>query len=165
MTSTYEMIATTTLGSAAANVTFSSISSAYTDLVLICQAKTASSLQDIQMQVNGDTASNYSYTFVGGNGSVTGSSRGTSQTAMTGDAYGYVDSTNFNLSIHNFMNYSNATTYKTVISRSNNAAAGVDALVNLWRNTAAINSIKIFLTSSINLASGCTFTLYGIKAA
>jgi hypothetical protein len=34
MTATYEKIATTTLGSAA-NITFSSISSAYTDLVII----------------------------------------------------------------------------------------------------------------------------------
>jgi len=164
-TNTYVALRQTTLTSAAASVTLDLTGiTGYTDLVLVCQAKTASSLQDIQIQVNGDTGSNYSYTFVGGNGSVTGSSRGTSQTAMTGDAYGYVDSTNFNLSIHNFMNYSNTTTFKTVISRSNNGSAGVDALVNLWRNTAAINSIRIFLTSSINLASGSTFSLYGIAA-
>ena len=34
MTATYEKIATTTLGSAATSVTFSSISGSYTDLVL-----------------------------------------------------------------------------------------------------------------------------------
>ncbi len=162
---TYTPIATTTLSSSASSYTFTSIPQTYTDLVLVCQAKTASSSQDIQMQVNGDTASNYSFTFMGGNGSVTGSSRASNQTALTGDAYGYVNATDFNLSIHNFMNYSNTTTYKTVISRSNNAAVGVDGLVNLWRSTSAINSIKVFLTSSINLATGCTFTLYGIKAA
>jgi hypothetical protein len=35
MTATYEKIATTTLGSAQADITFSSISGAYTDLVII----------------------------------------------------------------------------------------------------------------------------------
>jgi hypothetical protein len=37
MASTYEPIATTTLGTATASVTFSSISGAYTDLVLVCR--------------------------------------------------------------------------------------------------------------------------------
>jgi hypothetical protein len=39
MTSTYEKIATNTLGSAASSVTFTSISGAYTDLVLISNPK------------------------------------------------------------------------------------------------------------------------------
>ena len=62
------------------------------------------------------------------------------------------------------MNYSNATTYKTVITRASNANNGVDAVVGLWRNTAAITSINVFLGTG-NLDTGSTFTLYGIKAA
>jgi hypothetical protein len=65
-----------------------------------------------------------------------------------------------------FMNYSNATTYKTVLSRSNVAAsASVSANVGLWRNTAAITSIKLYVYPSYNFVAGSTFTLYGIKAA
>ena len=62
------------------------------------------------------------------------------------------------------MNYSNTTTYKSNISRGNNAATGLDTMVTTWRNTAAITSIKIFPASG-NMATGTIATLYGIKAA
>jgi hypothetical protein len=62
------------------------------------------------------------------------------------------------------MNYSNATTYKTMLSRANNGAAGVDAIANLWRSTAAISSITVKITGG-NMKAGSTFTLYGIAAA
>ena len=64
------------------------------------------------------------------------------------------------------MNYSNSTTYKTVISRGGNAATWVTTNVGLWRNTAAITSVKVFASdASSNMNSGSTFTLYGIAAA
>jgi hypothetical protein len=37
--------------------------------------------------------------------------------------------------------------------------------VGLWRNTSAITSITLTAGSSKNFISGCTFSLYGIKAA
>ena len=61
MTATYEKIATTTLGSAQATVTFSSISGAYTDLVAICNFGGASAAEDFTIRFNGDTNNaNYS---------------------------------------------------------------------------------------------------------
>ena len=68
MAITYEPIATTTLGSAQASVSFSSFSG-YTDLVLVCVATTASDDQFLSVQFNGDTGSNYSNTYMTGNGS------------------------------------------------------------------------------------------------
>ena len=62
------------------------------------------------------------------------------------------------------MNYSNTTTYKTALSRSNNANTGTDAIVGLWRSTAAINSIVVLISGN-QFATGSTFTLYGIKSA
>ena len=77
MTATYEKIATTPLGSAAATVTFSSIPATYTDLVLICNPiSTATSGAYMNMTYNSDTASNYSYTWMRGNGSTAASGRG-----------------------------------------------------------------------------------------
>ena len=62
MAITYEPIATTTLGSATASVTFSSLGS-YTDIVLVCSVQSASSGDArINIRFNGDTASNYSGT-------------------------------------------------------------------------------------------------------
>ncbi len=69
-----------------------------------------------------------------------------------------------------FMNYSNTTTFKTVLCNSrvdegNATYSGVEVLVNLWRNTAAINTIKIETFNGSSLTTGSTFTLYGVKSA
>lgn len=160
MPSTYTPIATTTLGSAASSYTFSSIPSTYTDLVLIVNASSGAGIS-INCQLNGDTGSNYSYTGLYGNGSSAGSSRASNQ---TGAYLGYIGSTQIYNVINHFMNYSNTTTYKTILNRKNQADQYVEADVALWRNTAAINSIKIYPGSG-NFDAGSTFTLYGIKAA
>jgi len=167
MAKTYEPIATTTLGSAAATTTFSSISSAYTDLIVIINAK-ASTVTNTYMQVgNGsvDTGSNYSRTGLTGNGSAASSYRGSSQTLFYCDNNSAPDASNFNYvnTIH-LMNYSNTTTYKTFLNRANNAGYGVEAQVGLWRSTSAINTILLGVASG-TWAVGTTFTLYGIKAA
>jgi hypothetical protein len=116
------------------------------------------------MQVNSDTGSNYSNTYLTGDGTTAVSGRNTSA-----DSLRCFDVPNIGTSAVitvNFMNYSNATTYKTVISRSSAAGYSAGAEVNLWRNTAAITSIKIFFAASGNdIQAGTTFTLYGIAAA
>jgi hypothetical protein len=159
---TYEPIATQTLGSSAATVTFSSIPSTYTDLVLVV-AGTASGGDDILMQFNSDTASNYSYTILYGTGSVAGSVRGSNGTSILVDYYGAMG-TGQNNRIIQINNYSNTTTNKTSLVRANNAASGTDAIVGLWRSTSAINAIRLFMGTA-TFATGSTFSLYGIKAA
>ena len=70
-TATYSLIESQTLGSAAANVTFSSIPTTFTDLILVISTATTS-IADQDMQVgNGsvDTGANYSRTWLQGNGS------------------------------------------------------------------------------------------------
>jgi len=165
MASTYDKIATYTLPSATASYTFTSIPSTYTDLVLIMNGGLA--IADYPaFQVNGDTGANYSYTTLVGTGSVAASGR------ASGSAYGFFDSAPVTANgewngIAHFQNYSNSTTYKTVIARNNSAISGggTRATVSLWRNTAAITSIKIYTTGASNYVTGSTFTLYGIKAA
>jgi hypothetical protein len=159
MASTYEPIATTTLGSAAASVTFSSITGTYTDLVLVCNYQLSTNDNFLILQFNSDTGSNYSNTNLFGDGSTATSNRNSSVTAVRAGFYGSAQSN----AIVNIMNYSNSTTYKTAVSRDNTNTFVVSR-VNLWRNTAAITSIVI-TTASPNLTSGSTFTLYGIKAA
>lgn len=75
MTATYESIETTTLGSAAANITFSSIPSTYTDLVVVYTLKAETASADIYMRFNSDSGSNYSNTILWGNGTSAGSNR------------------------------------------------------------------------------------------
>lgn len=160
MPSTYEPIATQTLGSAASSVTFSSIPSTYTDLVLVMNyTVTGANDQFINIQFNGDTGSNYSNTNLFGDGSSATSNRNSNATSVRAAFYGSAQSN----AIVNIMNYSNTTTNKTVVSRDNTNTFVVSR-VNLWRNTSAISSMVI-APSGFNLATGSTFTLYGIKAA
>lgn len=159
MASTYEPIATQTLGSAASSVTFSSITGTYTDLVLVANYQISTSNQFLTMQFNSDTGSNYSYTNLYGEGTAAASDRTSNATSGRLSFYG----SNQSNAIASIMNYSNATTNKTIVSRDNTNTYVVTR-VNLWRNTSAITSLVIG-TSSGNITSGSTFTLYGIKAA
>jgi hypothetical protein len=168
MATTYEPIATNTLGADTATVTFSSIPQTYTDLVIVQQGRCSHADTNINTyyQFNGDTGSNYSVTRLQGNGSTAVSNRGSSQTV---GYITYVPANNatageFSANIINIMNYSNATTYKTSISRSAVAGSIVASFVGLWRNTAAITSIVLGCDAG-NWKSGSTFTLYGILKA
>ena len=161
MPQTYTPLATNTLSSAAASVTFSSISSAYTDLVLVLNASQATAGFSTLMRYNSDTGSNYSGTAIAGSGSAATSSRTTSSTNIY---LGYQQYTTIFTTIVQIQNYSNTTTNKTCLTRKNQADSYVEAMVGLWRNTAAITSITL-LPESGNFASGSTFTLYGILKA
>jgi hypothetical protein len=63
------------------------------------------------------------------------------------------------------MNYSNTTTYKTLIQRSNLAQTGVSTMVGLWRSTSAVNVLTYYCSNATTFEAGFTATLYGIKAA
>jgi hypothetical protein len=164
---TYEPIATQTLSSAAASVTFSSISGSYTDLVLVANFAT-STTDYAQIVLNSDTTvSNYSGTYLLGNGTSAASGRysGASGAYWLGGSTQTATTVGGGMARYMFQNYSNSTTYKTVLQRADTASTGTGTMVGLWRNTAAITSIKIQTVSGYNLLSGSTFTLYGIAAA
>lgn len=166
MASTYEKIATNTLSSTATTVTFSSISGAYTDLVVVYNGTTSNG-GSIIMRFNGDTGSNYSWTYMGGDGSATFSGRQSNQTAswftdsvISGGSLTYPAQVIMNLN-----NYSNTTTYKNWLYRLNQvtaSAGGPQAHTGLWRSTSAINEITFYNTT---MQIGTTFTLYGILKA
>ena len=163
---TYELIETTTLGSDAPSVTFSSIPGTYTDLAVVFNGG-LDVFDFIYTQVgNGsiDTGANYSGTIILGDGSSAASSRHSSGTYLQtlGWAIGILNDAN---GLLHFMNYSNTTTYKTILNRTNSPAYGTSAYVGLWRSTSAINTIRFTGVNSRNITAGSTFTLYGIKAA
>ena len=170
MPSTYKPISTTTVsGSSTTTVTFNSFSG-YTDLILVINARDTSagtSNTDMYMRYNSDTGTNYSGTQLYGNGTSVVSNRLTSQTSLYAGSVvpGGTSSATFNTTIINIFNYSNTTTYKTNIVRTNLANSLTAARVGLWRNTAAITSLSLFLETGINWADGSVLTLYGISAA
>lgn len=157
---TYVPIATQTLGTAAASVTFSSIPSTYTDLILVYSGSLTTTNGNGYLQFNSDTTTNYSDTVIYGNGTSALSTRASTQSKLVCFSTG---TTQENAILH-IMNYANATTYKTVLSRANDAATLTAAYVGLWRSTAAINSVLVG-TDVSTFVTGSTFTLYGIAAA
>lgn len=164
MPSTYEPIATQTLGSTSSSVTFSSITGSYTDLVIVINGAITTGNPAVWMRFNSDSGSNYSFTRVTGNGTSALSSYEVSQTkANLASAFGMTTTYETNIIVQ-IMNYSNATTNKTTLTRANTASLGTEASVNLYRSTSAITAIEIFPSSS-TFTTGSTFTLYGIKAA
>ena len=163
MATTYEKIATTTLGSAATNITFSSIGSGFTDLRLVFTGVSATG-NSMYLRINSDTGSNYSFTELYGTGGGAFSSRSTNSTVI-----GLV-STSFTttpqLLTVDLFSYAGST-YKTVLTtaaQDNNGSGGVGYNVGLWRNTSAITSVSILQTGG-TIAAGSTATLYGILKA
>jgi len=166
MPNTYTEIARVTASGSAA-VSFTSIPATYTDLVLVANTQVASGVSDISIRVNSDTATNYSRTILYGDGSSAASARNTNQTYFQPEVYGYVNTTYSQNMIVQFMNYSNTTTFKTFLSRANNAPTGLDAIVGLWRSTSAIDRVDVapVAGAATFFAAGSTFSLYGIANA
>jgi hypothetical protein len=163
--STYSPIATQTLASATSSVTFTSIPQGYTDLVVVIGYKAATTNQPtLQLTFNGSSSS-YSGTQLTGNGSAAASYRNTGAAFISIARVVGVPSTvgNTGTIIINLQNYSNTTTYKTVLARANAADTGTEADVGLWQNTSAITSFTIAAATSNDFASGTTFSLYGIQ--
>lgn len=158
MSKTYDPIQTTTLTTTATEVNFTSISGAFTDLILVCNT-VASQSATATLRLNADTGTNYSFTQMFGNGSSASSSRSFDVTSIS---IGY-PITSFGTTIIQLQNYANTTTNKTVLSRDSNASNFVAAIVGLWRNTGAITSVRLNISVG-TFNAGSTFTLYGIRA-
>lgn len=164
---TYTPIATTTINSSTATITFNNIPQTYTDLVLIAGGiLQVSGGNGLRMRFNNDSTAVYSDTEMKGNGSTTSVTRETGNTSAYAGGSAYSD-TNPGTAICHIMNYSNTTTYKTALARASQAGQDVLATVNLWRSTAAITRIDLAMGGTFpsnNFTAG-TYTLYGIAAA
>lgn len=161
---TYEPIATQTLASTTTTVTFSSIPSTYTDLILVVNARTDTG-NALTMQFNGDTGTNYSNTSLVGNGTTASSARSTSQSVYYYGGWITGFGTTGGNAIIQIQSYAKTTTYKTAITRFNAVATETEAIVGMWRNTSAITSIVLSASGGAIYQIGSTFTLYGIAAA
>ena len=168
MPSTYEPIDTQTLASETTSITFSSIAATYTDLrIVFVVVKPSATNVGGRIRFNSDTGSNYSYTWMVGNGTSATSGRGTSTAELelfTGSA---VTTTSPQLQIIDIFSYAGST-YKTVLwaeSSDKNGSGAVSRNVGLWRNTSAITTIELSDSSARNFGVGTIATLYGIKNA
>jgi hypothetical protein len=163
---TYTPLQSIVLNSATTSVTLSNISQEYTDLFLTYNG-TESAQQQVVVTFNGSSASYYSHTRFSGNGATASTDKDTNRANIFVSAGNVAELSTALIFINN---YSNTTTFKTLLSRWGNPSNGnVVAIVGLWRgstgsSTEAINSITISTASAATFGIGSTFDLYGIKA-
>ena len=145
----------------AASVTFSSISQAYRDLVLVTDLATTASAFG-RLIINGDTTAKYNFVSMSGNGSATSSANGSDGNWIQWP-YGIASGSGRWAQVWNFLDYSATDKHKSILSRENDASNSVYALAWRYASTTGITSLQVTLGSSTFVA-GSTFSLYGIAA-
>lgn len=169
---TMTLISSQTLGGTTASVTFSSIPSTYNDLKLVVSARgdAAAYPVAINMKINSDTTSKYSYTHLLGNSSAASSTRASSQTV---DAIQNVDGASATAStfgaweiyIPNYTSTGNKPFFDIDVNETNDATAAhanISANAHLYTGASGITQIDL-TPSSGNFVQYSTFYLYGIS--
>lgn len=169
----FESIATATVGAGATatDVTFSSIPSTYQHLQIRYLTRTNSTVANdtnaVGLQFNTDTNNNYAAHLLYG----TGASALASASASIARLFaGYANSnnysaTNYTANVVDILDYKNTnknTTVRTLCGNDGNGAGFVLLVSGLWMNTNAVDSIKLFPTTSV-FAEYSHFALYGIR--
>ena len=174
MATTYTLINSNVLTGSAASVEFTSIPATYTDLVVrwSSRADNASAANTNWVELNSDTASNYSYTYLQGGGSAgVSSARGSSEAALYAGRQDAANATANTFGSAEMYIPSYTVTQKKPVSmdsttENNDTEAFRMATATLWQGTAAITSIKIRPNAGgQNFVSGSSFYLYGISNA
>lgn len=168
---TYEPIQSTTLQSAQGSITFSNISQAYTDLILVMYAISTSANNDIRIQLNGDTGNNYNRSRISASG--TTPSGGTSLSADYFWSFGAVGTNTTSQHVEmQIMRYSSSLVQKAAFGKASspNSTGNGETIMSgfNWNSSSPVTSIYIYSagnTAPQTLAAGTMATLYGILRA
>jgi hypothetical protein len=167
-------ISTVTVGSGGAStIEFNNIPQIYTDLLIVCSARNASSNGiDMGMRFNGNSGTNYSYRSVYGSGSTASSGSASSETLFTraglNSGSSYTASTFGNMSyyIPNYTSSNNKSISIDGVNEQNSSTAYAQLIAGLWSQTSPISSVTLYVNSantSDNFAQYSSATLYGIR--
>ncbi len=157
---TYTPLATLTLGSSASSITFSSISQAYRDLVLVVNGS-SSSLVELLLTMNGSPGSAYSRIHMRGNGTAVGAATSSGVSSSRAVSFSELNSpSSFMLKV-DVLDYSATDKHKTYISRYDSSGKETAVSCTRFGNTSAITSLVL---SGGTFDAGSTFALYGIVA-
>jgi hypothetical protein len=157
----------TVSGSTTTTMSFSSIPSTYTDLVIKVSARDLSTAAYFRINLNGATT-NGTDRYLNGNG--TAASSANEAFAGFGEANLSTDTASTFSSVDIYIpNYASTTTYKSMSIdsvRENNTTAATDNLIAaLWSQNTAVSSIDLVAGGSTYFAANTTASLYGIKSS
>ena len=160
----YTALATITLGSSAATVTFSSIPATYRDLRLVMMGTISAGSDNVYCQVNALTgASMYNRVVMSGDGASATSSTDSDSSGSRFTLYSAWNVTEIANTTVDFLDYAATDKHKSMLSRGNRAGTGTEAMAHRVASTAAITSLKLTLYAGASFAAGSTFCLYGVK--
>jgi hypothetical protein len=172
MASSRTLIESQTLASSAASVTFNSIPSTYTDIVVKASVRTdyAAVIDYLIIRFNSDSSTNYSDTrLVAYAGTGTLSDRTSSATSLGNvsvDGNSATSSTFSNTEIYipNYLSTVGKPISASTVVENNSASANqIVADAALYRGASAISNIAFTPSVGTNFLSGSSFYLYGIK--
>jgi hypothetical protein len=167
----YDALSTVTVPSGGvASVTFAAIPNTYKHLQIrwLARDNFASDASDVNMRFNSDSAANYSWHQLVGDGSTAAAYASTSQTSMrAGFVAGSTAGSNvFAPTVLDLLDYANTSKNKTVRNLAGydkNIAGSIGLQSGSWMNTAAINTISITPRVGTTFSEFSQFTLYGVK--
>lgn len=170
---TFQLLESTVLGSAQASVEFTNLTTKYASTYQHLQVRavvnqnTTGGAEFLRMQVNADTAANYSWHRLTGNGSAVSSSAGANANHMFVGVVPLLGTSNiFGAQVIDILDPFETTKNTTV--RSLSGLTGdfpfVDLFSGSWRNTASITSMKFDSNFNSSLRAGTRFSLYGIRS-
>lgn len=161
MATAFTPLANITLTGTPANVTFSSISQSYRDLLLVIVTTGGSGSQYLNFTLNSDSGANYS--------DITAYGSGSSAASYSGSGGTWINLPNLlSAGVNNYlvhiMDYSATDKHKTVLSRANATGDNVAMQANRWASTSGVTTIQFFPETGGTFTVGCTFALYGVSS-
>ena len=173
MAKTYDSIASQTLSSNAATMSFTSIPNTYTDLILVVvtgASQNASGHGGLRFRINNDSNVKYNFVQMELGSSALGdkdSLDGSGIIGATMSASQPITTSLNNFYVANFMSYSNTSVFKNVLGTSGSGIQRVGRSITTCSSYNAINSIQIFIgyLPFPNMLAGTTASLYGVKNA
>ena len=169
MTTSYEAIATVTVGSGgAASIDFTSIAASWTDLLVKLSSRSTTGTTGVGATINSDTGSNYSALALEGDGATRYSNSATYSSLQVGSSNGGTDTTSNTFSncefyIPNYTSSNNKSASSDAVTENNATTAYATLRASLWSNTSAITSISLKNANGNDFVQYSTATLYGIK--
>ena len=167
MANTYTLISKTVLTGTQSSISFTSIPSTYTDLLLCYSVRSNSGTDTVYAQTitfNGSSSSfsaKFLYAYNGSTGSysnTTGSIGPSPSSLATSNTFG-----NASIYIPNYTSSNNKSFTIDNVSENNGTESELDLIAGLWSNTAAISSITIAPNSGASYVQYSSAYLYGIK--
>ena len=168
----YELIETIEVGAGgAASIEFTSIPQDGVDLLLVTSLRAGDSAvvsRIMRLEISGDTATNYAFIDLDGNGTAADSGSGTSQTGvLMGRAVGTSSTANtFSNSscyISNYTSTSNKSISVDSVTENNATEAFHGILANVHTSSSAVTSLRIRENSNQSILTGSTASLYKIS--